>query len=377
MGGVSYCYDMWYNYWFDVNRYRCCSSSAECQELPPDKCNALEYGHLVPLVSIIDCGLQFALWRCKYVTFEDVKVPIENLIGEENQGFKYIMYNFNHERFGVIIQATRLARVCVEEAFKYAHKRKTFGKRLVDHPVIRLKLAHMVRQVESTQVSVICCRIAVLILWNRPGLRAWDSNLRLWATLRPLRSSEDPWLCWRPKLPPLSNSVQGTLNKRIIFCLTFIYREASQIFGGLAYTRGGQGEKVERIYREVRAYAIPAGSEEIMVSFHLIFLLVTHSYTAGSRHSPSNEDGQTVIVTNIIPPIIIKVVYLCTSYGAVGTQTHNCNNTIVWALLNAGVINKCHWYITGQHLADQYHCYPWALEWWWALTGLWLQCLPM
>jgi len=48
---------------------------------------------------------------------------------------------------------------------------------------------------------------------------------------------------------------------------TFEYcaREAAQIFGGLAYTRGGQGAKVERLYREVRAYAIPAGSEEIML----------------------------------------------------------------------------------------------------------------
>jgi alkylation response protein AidB-like acyl-CoA dehydrogenase len=43
------------------------------------------------------------------------------------------------------------------------------------------------------------------------------------------------------------------------------YREAAQIFGGLAYTRGGVGEKVERLYREVRAYAIPGGSEEIML----------------------------------------------------------------------------------------------------------------
>lgn len=47
--------------------------------------------------------------------------------------------------------------------------------------------------------------------------------------------------------------------------LEFCAREAAQIFGGLAYTRGGQGEKVERIYREVRALAIPAGSEEIML----------------------------------------------------------------------------------------------------------------
>jgi len=47
--------------------------------------------------------------------------------------------------------------------------------------------------------------------------------------------------------------------------MEFCAREASQIFGGLAYTRGGQAEKVERLYREVRAYAIPAGSEEILL----------------------------------------------------------------------------------------------------------------
>lgn len=42
-------------------------------------------------------------------------------------------------------------------------------------------------------------------------------------------------------------------------------REAVQIFGGLGYTRGGQGGKVERIYREVRGMAIPGGSEEILL----------------------------------------------------------------------------------------------------------------
>merc|ERR1719281_955243 len=42
-------------------------------------------------------------------------------------------------------------------------------------------------------------------------------------------------------------------------------REAAQVFGGLGYTRGGQGEKVERLAREVRAMAVPGGSEEIMM----------------------------------------------------------------------------------------------------------------
>jgi alkylation response protein AidB-like acyl-CoA dehydrogenase len=49
------------------------------------------------------------------------------------------------------LQALRFARVCYEESFSYAHKRETFGKRLIDHPVIRLKLAHMARQVQATE----------------------------------------------------------------------------------------------------------------------------------------------------------------------------------------------------------------------------------
>ncbi|KAK4982143.1 hypothetical protein LTR28_002800, partial [Elasticomyces elasticus] len=85
-----------------------------------------------------------------YVTFEDVKVPVENLIGKENQGFKVIMTNFNHERIGIIIQCLRFSRVCYEESITYAHKRRTFGKKLIDHPVIRLKLAHMARQIEAS-----------------------------------------------------------------------------------------------------------------------------------------------------------------------------------------------------------------------------------
>ncbi len=50
-----------------------------------------------------------------YVTFEDVKVPVENLIGIENQGFKSVMSNFNHERLGIAISGIRNSRVCLEE----------------------------------------------------------------------------------------------------------------------------------------------------------------------------------------------------------------------------------------------------------------------
>ncbi|CEG76177.1 Putative Acyl-CoA dehydrogenase [Rhizopus microsporus] len=169
-----------------------------------------------------------------YVTFEDVKVPKENLIGKENKGFKYIMWNFNNERMSIAIQANRFARVCVEESMKYANKRKTFGKKLIEHAVIRNKLAHMIRKVEATH--------------------AWIESLvyqsvKMPIHLLPLRLGAPVALC----------KAQST--RTFEFCA----REAAQIFGGLAYTRGGQGEKVERLYREVRAFAIPGGSEEIML----------------------------------------------------------------------------------------------------------------
>jgi len=85
-----------------------------------------------------------------YLTFDNVKVPLSNLIGDEGNGFKQSMFNFNQERFGIAVGALNAARCLVSESMKFAMKRKTFGKRLIDHAVIRNKLGHMFRQVEST-----------------------------------------------------------------------------------------------------------------------------------------------------------------------------------------------------------------------------------
>lgn len=63
-----------------------------------------------------------------FVNIDNVEVSKNNIIGEINEGFKYVMYNFNHERWSLAIQANRMARVAYEEAFKYACKRKTFNK---------------------------------------------------------------------------------------------------------------------------------------------------------------------------------------------------------------------------------------------------------
>jgi acyl-CoA dehydrogenase len=70
-----------------------------------------------------------------FIELDDVKVPRENLIGEEGHGMKYIMTNFNHERMFISIGVTRQSRVALSSAFAYCLKREAFGKvRLIVPP---------------------------------------------------------------------------------------------------------------------------------------------------------------------------------------------------------------------------------------------------
>jgi len=158
------------------------------------------------------------------IFFDNVEVPIQNLIGAENQGFAGIMVNFNGERLGLASGATALSRVCIEEAANWAQQRTTFGKRLADHQVIRHKIATMLQRVNATTSYLEHC--------------AWR-----------VQNGESPIadLC--------------LLKVQASETLEFCAREAMQILGGAGYMRGG---RVERIYREVRVNAIGGGSEEIM-----------------------------------------------------------------------------------------------------------------
>lgn len=148
------------------------------------------------------------------------------------------MTNFNHERIGIIIQSLRFSRVCYEESVKYANKRRTFGKKLIDHPVIRMKLADMARQIEAAYNWL------ENVVYQAQSMEDTEAMLKMGGAIAGLKA-------------------QST--KTFEFCA----REASQIFGGLSYSRGGQGGKIERLYRDVRAYAIPGGSEEIMLDLSI------------------------------------------------------------------------------------------------------------
>lgn len=85
------------------------------------------------------------------VVFENVKVPVENLLGPENQAFKMIMANFNHERWVIVHSFLGPIRNVVADCYRWGMQRKAFGKRLIDQPVIRYKLAEMSAAIESLE----------------------------------------------------------------------------------------------------------------------------------------------------------------------------------------------------------------------------------
>ena len=127
----------------------------------------------------------------------------------------------------------RMARVCYEEAFKEAQMRETFGKKLNQHQVIRFKLAEMSRLIESLHDNVE--RVAFQF---SQGMS--DTHLGAACALLKVNSTK---------------------------VFEYCSREASQIFGGSSIVREGRGYIVERLAREVRAQAVPGGSEEILLDF--------------------------------------------------------------------------------------------------------------
>lgn len=70
-----------------------------------------------------------------YVAFDNVKVPVENVLGRVNQGFRIVMYNFNHERWGIVVFTLSGMRAVCRECFLWCHQRKAFGKALIQQPV--------------------------------------------------------------------------------------------------------------------------------------------------------------------------------------------------------------------------------------------------
>ena len=156
--------------------------------------------------------------------FDNVRVPVAHLLGQENRGFEIFMRNFNHERLALAMQSYALARVCLDEASEWARQRTTFGKRLVEHQVVRHKLVVMATQLEAT--------------------RAMLEDLA-----QRLERGESPVA----QICMLKNFAAQTMQ----LCAD----SAVQILGGMGFMRG---TKSERIYRDVKVYMIGGGAEEVL-----------------------------------------------------------------------------------------------------------------
>lgn len=172
-------------------------------------------------------GLRKMGWQCSDTAtlyFRDCRVPAANLIGPENQGFMGIMRNFNQERLALAAQACGLARVCIDAAREWAQDRKTFGKPLIKHQVIRHKLVEM----EARHLA--CQSLLEQLVWQLDhGAVPIDK------------------LCM---LKTLSTDM-----------LEYVAGEAVQIHGGAGFMRGCA---VERIFRETKVLSIGGGASEVM-----------------------------------------------------------------------------------------------------------------
>jgi len=167
------------------------------------------------------------------------------------------MHNFNHERFVLAAMSNRYARVCMEDAIKYSRVRKTFGKRLCDHQVIRHKISEMAAKVESCHALLE--QVAYQMKMNMVGT---DSSINVKNTSS---NNKRPDNYFQPvpdnKIAAMIALAKVTATRTMDVCA----RESSQILGGASCIRGGQGERIERLYREVRTNAIGGGSEEILL----------------------------------------------------------------------------------------------------------------
>ncbi|KAE8450198.1 hypothetical protein EG329_006979 [Mollisiaceae sp. DMI_Dod_QoI] len=169
-----------------------------------------------------------------FIELDDVHVPISNLIGQEGQGMRYVMQNFNHERLTISISVNRLARVALSSAFEYCLKREAFRKTLIEQPVVRHRLAKCGAELESH--------------W------AWTEQFTYCMT----RMSEEEA---NRELGGLTALAKAQAGRVLEACAS----TAVLLFGGNGFTRSGQGEIAERIYREVPGARIPGGSEDVML----------------------------------------------------------------------------------------------------------------
>src|SRR5512142_1779446 len=171
-----------------------------------------------------------------WINFQNVRVPTENRIGEEGEGFKITMSAFDHGRYTVASGATGIIRACKEASVQYAKSRQTFGRPIAEHQLIQEKIAAMAQDYEIAR-----------LLYLQSG---WLQNEGKRATL------------------------QTSYAKKFATEASFrAATEAIQIHGAYCYS---DEYDVERYLRNARGAVIYEGSSEIQT-------LIQAGYALGER----------------------------------------------------------------------------------------------
>jgi len=158
------------------------------------------------------------------VMFKDVKVPRENLLGGEEEGFKKAMAALDVTRPMIAIGAVGVARTALELATQYARKRIQFGVPIAHHQSVQFMLADMVKDIEAAR----------LLIYKA----AWvaDQGLR--------------------------NSKEAAIAKAFAADTAMrVTTDAVQIYGGMGYTKW---HPVEKLMRDAKVIQIYEGSAQIM-----------------------------------------------------------------------------------------------------------------
>ena len=171
--------------------------------------------------------------RTVQLTFEDMKVPVENLLGQEGEGFKIALANLDVGRIGIAAQALGIAEAAFEASVGYAKERVQFGKPIAAQQGVGFKLADMATAVEASK----------LLVYRAADLRTRGLACGKEASMAKLFASK--------------TAVDTSI-------------ESVQVFGGYGYT---EDYPVERYFRDAKVTEIYEGTSEIqrvVIGKHLL-----------------------------------------------------------------------------------------------------------
>ena len=194
--------------------------------------------------------------------FNDVKVPKENLLGKEGEGFKIAMGTLDGGRIGIAAQALGIAQGAYENALAYSKERVQFGKPICQQQIIAFKLADMATKL----------RAARFLVYSAAELKENHESYSMEAAMAKQYTSD--------------------------ICLEVV-NDALQIFGGSGYLKGME---VERAYRDAKICTIYEGTNEIqrlVISSHIIGKMPKEqTMDKGSKQGPATGYRKKTIFKN-------------------------------------------------------------------------------